>query len=70
MEKKGYMKVFGRRPPYSGGLAGTQGFFEMIIQLRGNQPFLPKGVYRFETYDEEREWTLKMLTRPRAVRQP
>lgn len=62
------MKVLGRRKPYSGGLEGTQGFFEMIIKLRGDQPFLPKGVYRFKTYDEERAWTLRMLTRPRAAR--
>lgn len=67
MENKGVMRVVGRRQPYSGGLQGAQGFFEMVIKLRGDQPFLPKGVYRFKTYDEEREWTLKMLTRPRAV---
>lgn len=70
MEKKGDMKILGRRKPYSGGLEGTQGFFELMIKLRGDQPFLPKGVHRFKTYDEEREWTLKMLTRPRADRLP
>ena len=62
------MKVVGKRKPYSGGLEGAQGFFELMIKLRGNQPFLPKGVYRFKSYDEEHEWTLKMLTRPRAGR--
>jgi hypothetical protein len=66
----GRTKVVGRRRPYSGGLQGSQGFFEMIIALRRGQPFLPKGVYRFKTYDEEREWTLNMLTRPKAGRQP
>lgn len=68
METKNYMKTVGRRKLYSGGLQGAQGFFEMVIKLRGDQPFLPKGVYRFKTYDEEHEWTLKMLTRPKAVR--
>ena len=63
------MKVVGKRKPYSGGLQGAQGFFELMIKLRGNQPFLPKGVYRFKSYDEEHEWTLNMLTRPRAGRQ-
>ena len=67
MQTKDYMRVVGRRKPYSGGLEGTQGFFEMVIKLRGNQPFLPKGIYRFKTYDEEHEWTLKMLARPRAA---
>lgn len=63
------MRVVGRRNSYSGGLEGMQGFFEGIIQLRGDQPFLPRGVYRFKNYDEEREWTMKMLTRPKAARQ-
>ena len=67
MEQQGEMRIVGRRRAYSGGLQGAQGLFEMVIRLRGNQPFLPKGVYRFKTYDEEREWTLKMLTRPRAA---
>lgn len=68
METKSYMRTVGRRNSYSGGLKGMQGLFELAIKLRGDQPFLPKGVYRFKTYDEEREWTLKMLTRPKAVR--
>jgi hypothetical protein len=69
MDSKGYMKVLGRRKPYSGGLEGLQGFFEMLIRLRGDQPFLPRGVYRFKSHEELREWTLKMLTRPKAGRQ-
>jgi hypothetical protein len=39
------IKVVGRRNPYSGGLAGMQGFFELCIRLRGDRPFLPRGVY-------------------------
>jgi hypothetical protein len=57
-------KIVGRRKPYSGGLAGLQGFLELCARLRGDRPFLPRGVYRFKTYEEADEWTLKMLTRP------
>jgi hypothetical protein len=68
MDTKPYMKVIGKRKPYSGGLEGVQGFLEMIIQLRGDQPFIPRGVYRFKTHEELNAWTLKMLTRPKAAR--
>jgi hypothetical protein len=64
------MKVVGSRKPYSGGLEGLQGFFEMAIKARGDQPFIPRGVYRFKSHEELDEWTLRMLTRPRAARPP
>jgi hypothetical protein len=63
-------KTVGRRKPYSGGLAGLQGFLEMCNRLRGDRPFLPRGVFRFKSHEEADEWTLKMLTRPKAARQP
>ena len=64
------MKTVGRRRPYSGGLAGLQGFFEMCIRLRGDRPLFPRGVYRFKTHEEADEWTLKMLTRAKAGPRP
>jgi len=68
MPIKGEMKVVGSRKPYSGGLEGLQGFFEMVIKVRGDQPFIPRGVYRFKSHEQLDEWTLRMLTRPRAAR--
>ena len=59
-------KTVGRRRPYSGGLAGLQGFFELCNRVRGDRPFLPKGVFRFKTHEEADEWTLKMLTRAKV----
>jgi hypothetical protein len=61
------MKVLGRRRPFSGGLEGLQGFFEMCIRLRGDKPFVPRGVFRFRTHEESQAWTLEMLTRPKAA---
>jgi hypothetical protein len=66
MESGQSMKIIGKRKPYSGGLEGAQGFLEMMVRLRGDQPFIPRGVYRFKTYAELDAWTLKMLTRPKA----
>jgi hypothetical protein len=67
METRQYMKVLGRRKPYSGGLEGLQSFFELCIRLRGDQPFIPRGVYRFKSHEDLDQWTLKMLTRPRVA---
>ena len=63
-------KIVGQRQPYRGGLQGAQGFFEAAVKLRGDAPFIPRGVYRFKSHEELDEWTLKMLTRPRAGRPP
>jgi hypothetical protein len=67
---KSVMKQVGRRKPYSGGLAGLQGFFELCLRLRGNRPFLPRGVYRFNSHEEADAWTMKMLTRAKVAPPP
>lgn len=56
------MKAVGRQPT-KGGLEAASGFLEMIVALRGNKPFLPKGVYRFTSFEEADQWSLEMMTR-------
>jgi hypothetical protein len=58
------MKVVGRRR-WRGGLAATAGLLEIALRLRGDKPFIPKGVYRFASFEESDAWSLTMLTRPR-----
>lgn len=58
------MKVLGRRQ-WGMGLAATAPLLELGVRLRGDKPFLPKGVHRFRSFEESDEWILKMLTRPR-----
>jgi len=65
MSKIYTMKVVGRRKPGRGGVVAAAGFLDLVIALRGNKPYIPKGVHRFRTVEESRAWTLKMLTRPR-----
>jgi hypothetical protein len=63
MEPKGYMKVLGRRQMPKGGLSAAGNLLQTMHDLRGSRPFVPRGVYRFRTHEEAREWLMKMLTR-------
>jgi hypothetical protein len=58
------MKVIGRRR-WRTGLVATAPLLELNVQLRGDKPFLPKGVHRFRSFEESEEWTQRMLTRRR-----
>lgn len=57
------MKVVGRRR-WAQGLVASAPLLRLVLQLRGHKPFLPKGVYRFRSFEESEEWTLRMLARP------
>ena len=57
-------KVVGRRQS-RGGLVAAAGLLELTVRLRGDKPFIPKGVHRFATFEESDRWSLMMLTRPR-----
>ena len=58
------MKVVGRRR-WGRGLVATAPLLRLSLKLRGDKPFVPRGVYRFRSFEEIEEWTLRMLTRPR-----
>jgi hypothetical protein len=57
-------KVVGRRR-WRGGLVAAAGLLELALRLRGDQPFIPKGVHRFASFEESDAWSLTMLTRSR-----
>jgi hypothetical protein len=57
------MKVVGRRR-WAEGLIASAPLLRLVLQLRGDKPFLPRGVHRFRTFEESEEWTLRMLARP------
>jgi len=56
-------KVVGRRR-WGKGLVSTAPLLRLAFDLRGRKPFLPRGVYRFRSFEESDEWILRMLTRP------
>ena len=64
MQTKGKMKVVGRRREPTPTPENVQAIQRLLLDLRGNQPFLPKGVYRFKSHEEADAWQMKMLTRP------
>ena len=57
-------KVVGRRQ-WCGGLVAAVGLLDLALRLRGDRPFIPKGVHRFASFEESDAWSLRMLTRPR-----
>lgn len=59
------MKVAGRRVVSRGGLAAANAFLDLVIRLRGDKPFLPKGVHRFGSFEESHAWSIEMMARRR-----
>lgn len=57
------IKVVGRRGKPRVNLITANEFLHLMRTLRGNRPFIPKGVWKFKTFEEANEWTLKMITR-------
>ena len=57
------LKVIGNRKPCAKGLLAAEPFLKLVIELRGNKPFIPKGVHRFKTFEESNEWSIKMMAR-------
>lgn len=64
------MKVVGRRIPSHGGVAAAARFLDLVIRLRGDKPFIPKGVHRFRSFEESQDWSLAMMTRRRKRDRP
>ena len=56
-------KVVGRRR-WRGGLAAAAPLLDLTVRLRGDKPFVPRGVHRFTSFEESDAWLLRMLTRP------
>jgi hypothetical protein len=63
MQTRQTMRIVGRRKEPSGGLVAADNLLKTLRDLRGNRPFLPRGVYRFKTHEEADAWQMKMLTR-------
>ncbi len=57
------MKIFGRKGKPKVNLGTAKGFLKLMRNLRGTRPFIPKGVFRFKTFEEADAWNLQMMTR-------
>ena len=56
-------KVVGHRRPARADLRNISGLFRFATEMRKGKRFVPRGVYRFKTFEEAEEWQLKMMTR-------
>ena len=57
------MKVVGRKGKPKVNLETANDFLKLMRTLRGQRPFVPKGVWRFKTFEDADAWTLRMITR-------
>ncbi len=57
------VKVVGRKGKPKVNLETANEFLHLMRTLRGKRPFIPKGVWRFKTFEEADAWTLQMITR-------
>jgi hypothetical protein len=56
------MKVIGRHRRYEKGFSEELNkFFQTVIEFRKDKTFIPKGVFRFKTFEEAEKWRHKML---------
>ena len=58
------IKIVGRKTTQT-GLSATNNLLKLVIALRGNRPFIPKGIHRFKTFEEAQQWSIKMMARRR-----
>ena len=57
------IKIVGRKGKSRTNLETANDFLKLMRTLRGSRPFIPKGVWRFKTFEEADAWTLRMITR-------
>jgi len=61
--KEASMKIVGRRVMSQGGLAAAGPFLDLVIRLRRDKPFLPRGVHCFRSFEESHAWSIQMMAR-------
>jgi len=56
------MKVVGEMRAHGRGFTEELNkFFQLVIEFRKDQIFIPRGVFRFKTFEEVEKWRHKML---------
>ena len=61
-------KVVGRRKPPPATPENMTRFNRTVAFLRGTAAVVPRGVYRFRTFEEADQWMSKMMARTHARR--
>jgi len=56
------IKITGRLTGHKKGFSEELNkFFQLIIEFRKDKVFIPKGIYRFKTFEEAEKWHHRML---------
>jgi hypothetical protein len=63
------IKVVGRRTSARGDVEAARAFLALVVRLRGDKPFIPRGVHRFSSFEESQAWSIRMMAR-RSNRAP
>ena len=60
--EKQEMKTIGRgRKPKKGFTEELNQFFQLIVAFRKDNIFIPKGVFRFRSFEEAEKWRYRMM---------
>jgi hypothetical protein len=57
------MKIVGRKGRAKVDIIAIDSLQRMANDLRRGRPFMPKGVWRFNSFEEADAWKLQMMTR-------
>lgn len=56
------MKIVGKMARHKKGFSEELNkFFQLIVEFRRDKIFIPKGIYRFKTFEEAEKWRHKMM---------
>jgi hypothetical protein len=55
------IKIIGRKEQKQKGLQSAAPFLELVLRIRGNKPFIPKGIHRFHSFEESAQWSIQMM---------
>jgi len=64
------VKVVGRRKGFDTSPEAANAWLQTINELRGPCGVCPRGVYRFETFEEADRWMRQMLVQSFLAAQP
>jgi hypothetical protein len=60
------VKTVGKRATVGGGIAEQGAYVRAAAALRGTEALVPRGVYRFHTFDEAESWLNTTIRRTHA----
>lgn len=62
----GGVKTVGKRVAVGGGIAEQGAYVHPAVALRGTEFLVPRGVYRFRSFDEAESWLNTTIRRTHA----